>query len=140
MKRGLRTVAALWLTVIFAASLAPTALKTSLNTHGPMHGVLHFGAFFIAAFLMTFGAPGWRYRLLRGSMALTFAITTEYLETSIYLNGIEWTDVRNDAFGIAAGLLAAFLLRGDFRSSPWPLSRLRGAEQPRDTVRHYPVI
>jgi hypothetical protein len=116
MKRGLRTVAALWLTGILGVSLAPFTLKKALDTRGYLHDAFHFGAFFIAAFLMTFGAPSWRYRLQRGVIALIFALSTEYLETSIHLNRLEWSDVRYDAIGIGAGLLTAFFLRG--RLSP----------------------
>jgi hypothetical protein len=98
----------LWLTLILGVSLAPQAAKNSLHTNGSLHDALHFGAFFVAAFLMTVRASGWRYRVLRGMIALTFAVTTEYLENAIYLNRFEWRDVRTDALGIAAGLLAAF--------------------------------
>ncbi len=111
-KRGLRLGAALWLTAILGVSLAPAVVKTSLHTIGPLHNALHFTAFLVAAFLMTLGAPGWRYRLLRGLVALIFALTTEYLEAAISLNVLEWRDIRTDALGIAVGLFAAFLLRG----------------------------
>lgn len=111
-KKGLRVVAALWLTVILGVSVAPLAVKTSLHTIGHLHNALHFTAFFVAASLMTLGASGWRYRLLRGLLALLFAVATEYLEAAISLIKLEWRDVRTDAWGIAAGLLMAYLLRG----------------------------
>lgn len=112
MKKGLRTVAALWLTLILSVSLTPIAVKASLHTMGPLHGILHFGAFLVAALLMTLGPFTWPFRLMRGLMAMTFAVTTEYLEAAVYGNQMEWRDVRTDALGIAAGLAAAFLLRG----------------------------
>ncbi len=110
-KKGLRVVAALWLTVILGVSVAPLAVKTSLHTIGHLHNALHFAAFFVAASLMTLGSSGWRYRLLRGLLALLFAVATEYLEAAISLIKLEWRDVRTDAWGIAAGLLMAYLLR-----------------------------
>lgn len=110
--RGLRVGAALWLLIILVISVMPLGMKNSLHTVGRLHDALHFLAFFIAAFLMTLGAPGWRSRLMRGMAAFIFALTTEYLERTLYLHVFEWGDVRIDALGIVAGLLVSSLLGG----------------------------
>ncbi len=111
MNRGLRVGAALWLVIILGASLAPEGLKSSLHTTGVLHNAFHFIAFFVASFLMSLASTNWNYRLMRGLIALTFAITTEYLESAIYMNTMEWHDVRTDAIGVATGLLAAYFAR-----------------------------
>ncbi len=114
-KRGLRIAAALLLTVILALSIAPDEIKHPLHTRGHLHNAFHFVAFLAAACLMTLASSGWRNRLLRGCVALVFALTTEYMEATLYMQKIEWQDVGMDALGIVAGLITAFLLRRRIR-------------------------
>jgi hypothetical protein len=97
--------------VILGVSVLPLPLKEWLHTGGLLHPAFHFAAFFVAVVLLTLGSSNWQDRLMRGSVALLFAICTEYLEAGLYHNTMEWNDVLTDACGIAAGLAIAFFWR-----------------------------
>jgi hypothetical protein len=113
----MRKALIIWLVLLTALCLAPVHVKHRLKTDGRLHGVGHVLAFFITSSLLLWRARRWPARAALMLVAFGLAYATEYSETAIYHNSLEWSDVRRDGYGIVFGFLFASL-RMDAIHSP----------------------
>ena len=92
-------------------SLAPP-FKGRIASQGPLHDSAHVLAFCVAFLLnaLTHRSPR---ALVLWAMALLFVgASLEFSEKAIYGNGLEYTDVLDDAAGIALGWLFRRAFKG----------------------------
>jgi len=97
-------LAALFLLGIF--SLLPEPLKGRMATSGVLHRMTHLAAFFFA---FQFIGRSVSDRLApSGALAIAlmaFGALTEFAQTKVYGNYLEYWDIRADALGVALGFL-----------------------------------
>lgn len=96
--------------VAFVATLAMLALlpqpwKGRLATHGFLHVAAHVSAFGVAFLLNVWRQASRVSVYLTAVLLLLFGVLLEGLQTRVYRNSFETSDVAADATGIVLGLL-----------------------------------
>ncbi len=110
-----RWVGLCFLTALFGLSLLPESVKGRLGMSRPVHFLAHVAAF-CTAYLLTASVSknGGRKSTLQNvwiAVVLTaFGAVIEFLEASLYRNGLEVRDVIADGLGIFLGILVYAIL------------------------------
>jgi hypothetical protein len=107
---AIRIFTVAWLSFLVFLSFAPEAVRMQLATTGKLHTVVHLLAFFITAVL---AASAKVATLSSVCLSTTIAgILLEALQTVIYHNVFEYSDVLADAAGSIFGCIVGRLLNG----------------------------
>jgi len=108
----------LWSIGVALLSLLPLHLKRAIGTTGQLHDLGHVVAFAITSvlFLRCNRQGGWA--VWRLWPVLAFAVILEALESILYSNVFEWSDIGVDTLGMVAGLLAYHLSRARITRRP----------------------
>lgn len=96
---------AVFLVLLVGGSFIPLAWKVQIGTHGPLHRKVHVLAFAACGIVACLSARNWFSRLWRAAGLVFIALGIEVLQSLLFGDRFEWSDVTADATGTAAALL-----------------------------------
>jgi hypothetical protein len=109
--RLLQCLGIAFLLMLALVSLAPV-FKGRIASGGQLHEAAHILAFCVAFLLNALTSKRPRELAIWGVALLLFGVILELSERSIYGNGLEYSDILDDAAGIAAGWILRKAVKG----------------------------
>lgn len=109
-RKALPAVLSAWIACIIGGSVLPWSAKLRLHTFARSHSateldfhrLLHIAMFATTAAIAFLATRKW---WLSAVLAFGLGVSVEYLESAIYLNRLEWYDIRDDGLGTIIGLV-----------------------------------
>ena len=86
-------------------SLLPEPWKGRLATHGAVHDLAHIAAFLAVTVFTIRPVRDIRKWPAASAGLFLFGFILEILQTHVYRNRLEWSDILDDLAGIALGIL-----------------------------------
>ncbi len=106
------------LLIVTCGSVLPAHVKQAIGLQGHWHRTLHVAAFLLVAALAREVFS--RSAVTPVLLPLAMAASTELIQDLVFRSGFEWSDVRDDSIGIAAGVAMSLVIRR-YVASPGPI-------------------